>query len=321
MKMNLIILCVLVMNLSFASQLRADEPQRKGPVVVVIAPKSQYTGNAQDLSVWCNDTLADLRRAANSAIRKRDSGDFCGAVQDLRSGLDKAAQNIPLPGKGLFTANAIDRGKSIIDAISQSIGNDPAAPMTELHFLFEYYGFIERISEQLDTPYYLPYVSCGRCSEHNPYSNREFEKRFISLGKEGLMVVLRKLAEEAGSGRSRSLVYPIGPSGAFLSALATQALYTAQDLRQSTYANRYACTINDLNALSSSLQNGDYGDEVSSVTQSYYEARTLANEIESQTRRCDRNDNEPHSSYSEPIRIERRVELEDTDSSKFIELQ
>ena len=228
-------------------------------------------------SSWCRDRLMALNQAEYEARALYSRSRFDDALLALENGLHRAKDQVQQEYTGALTVNAILRGDAILEELKKTTAPGPKQSRTLAYFLFEYFGFIRQVANELDNTYYVPYRGgYGQCQD--PI---EFEYKFIEFAKRQVELVLNDLAL---SDRRTGAVYPIGLPESFLKALEMTASYLAYDLNNSLFATRYACDIDQLNYLSNRLHvynttKQGYIDDFDAVNASASQAAYLVGQI------------------------------------------
>ncbi|MEK6707084.1 MAG: hypothetical protein AABZ06_15005 [Bdellovibrionota bacterium] len=230
------------------------------------------------IASWCNQVLARLRQARNEAIQARNLGYMSDAVTRLVNGLTDANNMDQAFKNGPLTSRALSRGVFMANTVATAIQGEHNADMTMLRLLFRYYSFIEHVTSDLDLPLFIPYYSCGYCSERGPANNNLFEQRFLRYAREQVEMVLEALAQEI---RQPGLppVVPAGAPAAFLTAVSLSSASAAMDLRESVQSARFACVIQGLETLSNRISNSGYYNDVQAVNDAFFEARHWVSQL------------------------------------------
>ncbi len=228
---NKILVAGLIGLISIAPTLSQEMSMQTGSV---------YREESSSIASFCRDRLVHLKRAYRNAEIESRNGNVEKSAEILVAGLRTANANIPRHVSNSLTAKAIKRGLVLAEAIKAS-PNDRQKVRGLNHFLFNYYGFIERVSEKLDIPYFV--ASDRRYARFA--SNTQLEKLFVSFAKEQVDMALETLSTE-DRGYYGSVVYPIGSSTMLLTALQVTTNAMINDLLDSVFAARYSCTVDEL---------------------------------------------------------------------------
>jgi hypothetical protein len=216
--------------------------------------------NQSDVTVFCRDRLSVLKAAFRKAEIEAQAGNTLNSAILLEQGLREANQRINPRFGNALTAKAIKRGILLLDSL-KSTDNSRQKLRTLNNFLFNYYVFIEEVSNKLDVPYFVVGTGFSRISN----SNQQFEKLFVSFAKEQVEMVLKTMTTSSYE-QGGEVIYPVGTPDIVLTALKVTVDAMSSDLRDSIFAARYACTIQSLETLSSDLNawlktHATYGDE------------------------------------------------------------
>lgn len=210
---------------------------------MVNAADSRIVESREDLSIgsFCRDRLKVLKGAYRLAEIETQAGNFARSAAILEDGLRKAASQIhPRFGQAL-TSKAIKRGVTLLNELKDTEDSKQKV-RTINHFLFNYYGFIENVSQKLD----LSYFNTGYSRIER--SNTEFERLFVNFAKEQVEMVLKTMTMTEGR-----TIYPVGAPTMVLKALKVTTQAMADDLSESIFAARFACQIEDLEIVSSDI--------------------------------------------------------------------
>ncbi len=239
------------------------------------------------ITQWCNDVLFKLRLAREQAREARYRNDDVRAVNVLIEALQQIDLSDSAIRNGPFTAKAVARGVELYAQIGQSTQNTTNATATMLHWLFNYYGFVEFVAQNLDVQYFWQHSQCAWCSSNSLYAQADnmFEMKYKQYVARQIEMVLRSLA-----GRSRDFgtypIYPIGSGEALLSALQYVVAVAAEDLSVSIYNTQYACMIQELNSISSSIVGFQFSDWPRAVAQSYVRAERIVDALNGRGASC-----------------------------------
>lgn len=195
---------------------------------------------------FCRDRLMSLKHAYNQAERQYQIGNNEMALSLLESGLVVAGRELGSRYTDAFTAKIINRGVLLMTEL-KGLGSSTRNTRTLTYFLFNYYHFIEEVSNTFDFPYYTP--RRGHASHSNPI---QFERLFIKLSSSQMRLILETMTDSSFE-RGGKVTYPIGSVEALLTALDFSARSMAKDFSESLFSARYACTIQKLVILSDEI--------------------------------------------------------------------
>lgn len=216
------------------------------------------------VSSFCRERLSVLKSAYRLAELESQVGNTANSAAILERGLKDAALKISPRFGNALTSKAIRRGVNLLENL-KATENNRQKVRTINNFLFSYYLFIEDVSNRLDIPYYSSNSGFSRISN----SNIEFERLFVNFAKEQVNMVLKTMTDTQGNRRSE-VIYPIGSPILLLTALKITTYAMANDLSDSIFAARYACTIEALDRVSGDIarylnNQSPYGDEFIAV--------------------------------------------------------
>lgn len=199
------------------------------------------------VSSFCRDRLMVLKSAYRKAELESQMGNTANSAAILEAGLREASARINGSYANTLTSKAIRRGITLLDNLKATANNRQKIRAIN-NFLFNYYIFIEDVSNKLDIPYFN--TNSGFSQIVN--TNLQFERLFINFAKEQVNMVLNTMTTTAFDGRS-SIIYPIGTPDLVLTALKVTTTAMANDLSDSIFASRYACTIQSLETISQDI--------------------------------------------------------------------
>ena len=216
------------------------------------------------VSSFCRDRLAVLKNAYRQAEVESQAGNTGFSAAILEKGLNDAASKIGPRYESTLTSKAIRRGLTLLAELKATPENKQKVRAIN-HFLFNYFLFVENVSNKLDIPYFQTGSAFSRISA----SNTQFEKLFVNFASDQVKMVLDTMSTEAREGRS-TVIYPIGSPTLLLTALKVTTTAMANDLSESIFAARYACTIQALETASQDIAfyldtNGSYADDYVAV--------------------------------------------------------
>jgi hypothetical protein len=220
-----------------------------GVVSSAKADTQRESESLSEVSSFCRDRLAVLKSAYRQAELESQSGNTSNSVTILEKGLRDASLRINPRFSNALTSKAIRRGITLLENL-KATPNDRQKVRAINNFLFNYYVFIEDVSNHLDIPYYSSNSGFSRILN----SNVQFERLFINFAKEQVNMVLKTMTTSTDHERSE-VIYPIGSPDLVLTALKVTTLAMANDLSDSIFAARYACTIEALDNVSSDITN------------------------------------------------------------------
>ena len=210
------------------------------------AKETAYDSRASEDSIesFCRDRVKGLRVAYRQAEIESQAGNHAVSAAILEKALTAASAQIQPRYASTITSKAIKRGLTLVKALK-------AAPETRQkvrtinNFLFNYFLFIEQVSNELDVPYFQPARGGFR---HIQANNVKFEKTLVKFAKEQVNMVLGTM-----STTNAGVIYPVGSPTLLLTALKVTTASMANDLSDSIFAARYACTIEDLDMVSGQI--------------------------------------------------------------------
>lgn len=197
---------------------------------------------------FCRDRVKGLRSAYRLAEIESQAGNHAVSAAILEKALTVAASQIQPRYASTITSKSIKRGVTLLKSLK-------AAPETRQkvrtinNFLFNYFLFVEQVSNELDVPYFQ---SARGGFRHIQANNVKFEKTLVRFAKEQVNMVLGTMSTTASEGRTQ-VIYPVGSPTLLLTALKVTTASMANDLADSIFASRYACTIEDLTMASEQI--------------------------------------------------------------------
>lgn len=198
---------------------------------------------------FCRDRVKGLRSAYRLAEIESQAGNHAVSAAILEKALTVAASQIQPRYASTITSKSIKRGVTLLKSLK-------AAPETRQkvrtinNFLFNYFLFVEQVSNELDVPYFQ---SARGGFRHIQANNVKFEKTLVRFAKEQVNMVLGTMSTTANEGRTQ-VIYPVGSPTLLLTALKVTTASMANDLADSIFASRYACTIEDLTMASEQIE-------------------------------------------------------------------
>ena len=225
--------------------------------------EAQQLESRQDVSSiasFCRDRLVVLKNAYRKAEIESQAGNTERSVDILQKGLVDAYLNVHPRFQNALTSKAIARGINLLVELKRTPDNKQKLRAIN-HFLFNYFLFIENVSNKLDIPYFQPGSAFSRVSA----SNVQFEKLFVNFSSDQVKMILDTMSTQADN-----VIYPIGSTNLLLTALKVTTNAMANDLSESIFAARYACTIQSLKISSNEIAQylatqSTYGDEFTAV--------------------------------------------------------
>jgi hypothetical protein len=213
------------------------------------ADSAQESENSSSISSFCRDRLSLLKSAYRKAQVEASAGNVTSSMMTLEKGLRDAALRIDPRYENALTSKSIRRGVALLEQLKATADNKQKI-RTINNFLFNYYLFVEDVSNRLDIPYY----GSGSIFSRITNTNLQFERLFLNFSKEQVTMVLKTMSTQALSSHGE-VIYPVGSTDILLTALKVTTKAMAQDLSESIFASRYACTIESLDQISFELAN------------------------------------------------------------------
>lgn len=204
--------------------------------------------SSDSVDSFCRDRIKVLKNAYRLAEVESQAGNHAASAAILEKALRTAASQILPRYSSTITSKAIKRGVTLVAAL-KAVPETRQKTRTINNFLFNYFVFIEDVSNRLDVPYFQP--SHGGFG-HITASNTKFEKLLVSFAQEQVKMVLNTMTTVDSQGRNQ-VIYPVGSPTLLLKALQVTTASTANDLSDSIFAPRYACMIDDLNIASEQI--------------------------------------------------------------------
>lgn len=228
------------------------------------ANKANTAMEMDSVSSFCRDRLAVLKNAYRQAEIESQGGRPGVSAAILEKGLVDASLRITPRYESTLTSKAIRRGITLLNELKATAESKQKVRAIN-HFLFNYFLFIENVSNRLDIPFFQTGSGFSRVSA----SNTQFERLFINFASDQVKMVLDTMSTEVREGRG-SVVYPIGSPTLLLTALRVTTAAMANDLSESIFAMRYACTIQALETASQDIEfylntQASYADEFVAV--------------------------------------------------------
>jgi hypothetical protein len=193
------------------------------------------------VSSFCRDRIKGLKNAYRLAEIESQAGNHAASAAILEKALRAAAAQISPRYASTITSKAIKRGVILVSNLKSSQESRQKV-RTINNFLFNYFVFIEDVSNNLDVPFYE--ASNGGFSRI-AVNNTKFEKLLVRFAQKQVEMVLDTMSTTTHEGRSE-VIYPIGSPTLLLTALKVTTISMADDLSESIFASRYACMIDDL---------------------------------------------------------------------------
>lgn len=225
--------------------------------------QAQQMESRQDaglITSFCRDRLVILKNAYRIAEIESQAGNTQRSLELLEKGLVDAYVNINPRFQNTLTSKAIARGIKLLVELKRTPDNKQKVRAIN-HFLFNYFLFIENVSNRLDIPYFQPGSAFSRVSA----SNIQFEKLFTNFASDQVQMILDTMSTQADN-----VIYPIGSTELLLTALKVTTSAMANDLSESIFAARYACSIESLKYSSQEIAyylatHSTYGDDYTAV--------------------------------------------------------
>lgn len=186
---------------------------------------------------FCRERLLILKSAFRIAEIESANGNIANSVAVLEKGLRDSALRINPRFGNTLTSKAIRRGLVLLENLKNT-ENSRQKLRALNQFLFNYYGFIENVSNRLDIPYYQPGSGFSRIMN----SNTQFENLFVNFAQDQVKMILDSMSTVANDAYG-PVIYPIGSPKLLLTALKVTTAAMASDLEESIFAQRHACTI------------------------------------------------------------------------------
>lgn len=196
---------------------------------------------------FCRDRLVILKAAYRQAEIESQMGNVSNSIAILESGLRSANLRINPRLANSLTAKSIRRGITLLDNLQATPAHKQKLRAIN-NFLFNYFLFIEKVSNSLDIPFFASESGYRQAAN----ANDRFERLFIDFSKEQVEMVLATMTSSSREGRYE-VIYPIGSPTLVLTALRVTTLAMANDLSESLFAAHYACTIEELDNVSSAI--------------------------------------------------------------------
>ncbi|MEK6705273.1 MAG: hypothetical protein AABZ06_05750 [Bdellovibrionota bacterium] len=218
------------------------------------------SGPLDDLYDWCSRVTRVLGRELSRAELQIQYERMESAKEILMDALVAASQSLDMdPQTGSPTIKRmIDRGVIYADALGQELsknGSSRLDSLTELHFLTGYIQLIIKTENELDRPFYLPYVHrynrCGSCPPE--FNLPAFMRKYFEIAKAELRFILTQFTNMDNVG-GRLMVTPVGNPIAFLKLAELGSGFIADEIANTFDSYRNACSIRDLVALSETLR-------------------------------------------------------------------
>lgn len=230
---------------------------------MISSAKAGTNSESEDLSSvssFCRDRLTVLKSAYRRAEIESQAGNTANSAALLEQGLRDASLRINPRFANALTAKAIRRGIALLENLKATENNRQKVRAIN-NFLFNYYIFIEDVSNRLDIPYFSSNSGFSRIAN----SNMQFERLFVNFAQEQVNMVISTMTTSVNEGRGET-IYPIGSPDLVLTALKVTTIAMANDLSDSIFAARYACTIEALDNVSSDIGryldgHSTYGDD------------------------------------------------------------
>jgi len=213
----------------------------------------------EGLILWCDQAATILHEARTEAREAWGlSGDAVEALSIYKSGLNAAQLRAPEHQTlgMVYTLRYARRGlvlTQILGVDDVLEGRTLAQKNTEglVSFLDWYVGFTRDVGQDLDRHLYIPYITRRDCRDCRPVSSIELENRAVrvSLG------VLRELdGRFVRMQRDGSNLYSTIAVPTYLKAQSYLLAQIAGDLKESIYAESFACQAGRMEQLSEQIQ-------------------------------------------------------------------
>lgn len=200
---------------------------------------------------WCRGNVALLNKYRQQATLALLENDTIGARALLSAGLQKALERKGMQGLDQsLTYKAILRGLQLATALE---GETTVAADSQVAAMLSYYDFVSLIAAKVDIDLYIPYhytylpgCPSGNCEG---FDIAGFERRFIDYAREQL-----KWFESTFVAQTDSIgVTPRHSAKAYLKVLEFISKFVADDLEDSLWRSKYACTIDTMQLMSEAL--------------------------------------------------------------------
>ncbi len=196
---------------------------------------------------FCRERLLILKSAHRIAEIESANGNIANSVAVLEKGLRDSALRINPRFGNTLTSKAIRRGLVLLENLKNT-ENSRQKLRAVNQFLFNYYGFIENVSNRLDIPYYQPGSGFSRIMN----SNTQFENLFVNFAQDQVKMIIDSMSSTVTDSQG-PVIYPIGSPTLLLTALKVTTAAMAADLEESIFAQRHACTIVKLSNVNAAI--------------------------------------------------------------------
>ncbi len=227
------------------------------------------------VSSFCRDRLVTIKKAYRIATIESQAGNHDRSLVALENGLREADARIAPRYANTLTSKAIKRGIILLNNLKATEGGKQKV-RTINNFLMNYFVFIEHVSNKLDIPYFsVSNNGFGRIST----VNTQFETLFVNFAQAQVRMILSTMTIKEGTGYNTT-IYPLGSPSLLLKALEVTTAAMADDLSESIFAAKHACTIQALGALSSEINDyltteDAYADDFTAVQEFVGQAERL----------------------------------------------
>jgi hypothetical protein len=189
-----------------------------------------------------------IKKAYRIAGIESQQGNHDLSLAALEGGLREANSRIPARYSNTLTSKAIKRGIVLLENLKATSGGKNKV-RTINNFLMNYFIFIEHVSNKLDIPYFSTSNNgFGRISA----VNTQFETLFVNFAQAQVTMILSTMTMKASEGYG-TVIYPVGSPHLLLKALAVTTAAMADDLSESIFSAKHACTIQALSETSSEI--------------------------------------------------------------------
>ncbi len=230
------------------------------------------------VATWCQEAVSTLKEHKESAKIQVHQGNYHTASLTLVSGLVRALEQSQSENNYLFTYKALLRGLSLAEFLDVGrVDKSSFEKEATYNLLRSYYDFvIETVARDLDFDVYIPYLRCVDCELHDA---DHFERRFVNYVVKQLSYIQRTLVNVIHR-EGYIEITPIGPESYYLKSMEFFAQYTAEDLKNSLWKQRFSCVISELKSLNGKLQHYNQGN-----TSLYPDSRIAVNMVGNQVYR------------------------------------
>jgi len=271
MKKQLCILCML-----FGFQAMAAN----GPEAGRVLRNNTVAQEEMSFEAWCDRKLRNLERAQREASTYSLRGNYAKSlltlVNALKSEVYQYGDLNPL------TLNLIQYGARLGDRLIATVSQDERGVKASVIGIENFYDLIFKTASKIDYQYYYCQSYLRGCHYRR---SAQFESNVFEMAKDLITLLNDTFAIKRGG-----VVYPVGPSTAYLNASEIILGAANRELKSLVYAESYACEILDLDMLVRGLasfnreSNSEY-EKRDQLNQTYYEVESLIYRLRD-TRAC-----------------------------------